>query len=126
VYQKVVVVGRLGADPIMRYTPQGKAVVNFSVAVDRYTGPGTKDTTWFRVNAWEKQAEAVNEYLHKGDLCLCEGEVSVSTFEGRDGKARASLDLRARQVTFLQTKKDTEGMAGVESKSDLDDEEILF
>lgn len=124
-YQKLVIVGRLGRDPELRYTPQGKPVASFSVAVDTYRGPGEQQTDWFRVSAWGNSAEACNQYLHKGDLVLVEGTVRLSTYTKRDGMAGASMEVNAAAVKFLQTKSDREGgdVAGVDS---LDDEAIPF
>lgn len=120
-YQKLVIVGRLGRDPEMRYTRQGKAVVTFSVAVDTYRGPGEQQTDWFRVSAWGNSAEACNQYLHKGDLVLCEGEAAVSAYLGKDGQPRASLELRARSVKFLEKRRDGAAVANV-----TEDEQIPF
>ena len=72
-YQKLVIIGRLGRDPEMRFTPTGQAVTSFSVATDRsYTdqaGKPVKETVWFKVSAWGKLAETCNTYLQKGKLC---------------------------------------------------------
>ena len=104
-YQKTIVVGNLGRDPEMRYTPSGTAVTNFTVAVNRrYTGKDgetREKTTWFRVTAWDKLAELCNQYLSKGRLVLVEGEIEASAFTGQDGDPKASLELTARNVRFL-------------------------
>jgi single-strand DNA-binding protein len=120
-YHYTVIAGRLGRDPEMRYTPQGKAVVTFSVAVDTFRGSGEAQPTWYRVTAWEKAAEACNAYLHKGDLVLCEGEAAVSAYMGKDGQPRASLELRARSVKFLEKRRDGAAVANV-----TEDEAIPF
>ena len=104
-YQKMLVIGHLGKDPVMKYTPTGVPVTEFSLATNRrWTGPDGEQkekTTWFRVSAWRKQAEICNTYLRKGQLVLVEGEVDVSAFTGQDGQPRASLDLNARVVRML-------------------------
>ncbi len=104
-YQHVVVVGNVGRDPEMRYTPQGTAVTNFTVAVNRrwknQDGEQQEKTTWFRVTAWGKLAEVTNEHLTKGRLVLVEGEVEASAWMGQDGEPRATLELRAQNVRFL-------------------------
>lgn len=104
-YQKTLVIGHLGRDPEMRYTPGGQAVTNFSVATTRKwmdkNGQQQEKTTWFRVVAWDKLAELCNQYLTKGKLVLVEGDIDASAFTGQDGQPRASLELTARNVRFL-------------------------
>lgn len=105
-YQSTTVVGYLGRDPEMRYTPSGTPVTNFSVATTRKwtnaEGQLQEKTTWFRVSVFGKQAEACNQYLAKGRLVIVEGEVDASAWNDKGtNEARASLDLRARTVRFL-------------------------
>jgi len=118
-YQKVILVGRLGRDPEMRYTPNGTPVTNLSVATDRRwtndDGSQVKETTWFRVTAWGRLAETCNQYLQKGRQVLVEGRVrgervpqSDGSFNiqprvwtGNDGVARASFEVTAQTVRFL-------------------------
>ncbi|HFQ95015.1 MAG TPA: single-stranded DNA-binding protein [Anaerolineae bacterium] len=104
-YQHTVIVGRLGRDPEMRYTPSGVPVTSFSVAVSRkwknQNGELQEKTTWFRVTAWRKLAELCNEYLSKGRLVLVEGEIDASAWVGQDGDPRATLELTAQNVRFL-------------------------
>lgn len=104
-YQKTIVVGHLGRDPEMRYTPSGRPVTNFSVATTRrwtdQNGQQQEKTTWFRVAVWGKQAEMCNQYLSKGRLVLVEGDIDASAWQGQDGQPRASLELRAWTVRFL-------------------------
>ena len=106
-YQKIVIVGNLGKDPEMRFTPGGKAVTNFNVATNRtwnHDGEQRKETTWFRVNVWGTQAEACNEYLKKGRPVLVEGRVSASAWVGDDKEPRATLEVNAQTVRFLGSK----------------------
>jgi len=104
-YQRLVIVGNLGSDPEMRYTPDGTPVTSFSVAVNRRwttkDGSQGEKTTWFRVTAWRKLAETCNQYLSKGRTVLVEGEVEANAWLGQDGTARATLELTARNVRFL-------------------------
>ncbi len=104
-YQKTLVIGHLGRDPEMRYTPGGQAVTSFSVATTRKwmdkNGQQQEKTTWFRVTAWDKLGELCNQYLTKGRLVLVEGDVDANAFTGQDGQPRASLELTARNVRFL-------------------------
>jgi single-strand DNA-binding protein len=99
-YQKLVIVGRLGRDPEQRFTKEGKQVTFFSVAVDE----GNDKTTWFKVTTWEKLAETCATYLTKGKMVLAEGRVSASAWKGQDGEAKATLELTAGLVKFLSAK----------------------
>ncbi len=105
-YQRTIVVGHLGRDPEMRYTPDGTPVTTFSVATTRRwtnaEGQPQEKTTWFRVTAWRKLAETCNQYLSKGRLVLVEGDIDVSAWNDKtSGEARATLELQARVVRFL-------------------------
>ncbi len=115
-WQKIVIVGNLGSDPDMRYTPSGVPVTSFSVAVNRKVklqdGTLQDKTTWFRVTAWRQLAENCSQYLAKGRQVLIEGEVEGSAYMAQDGTPRASLELTARDVRFLGTRADAQA-AGV-------------
>jgi single-strand DNA-binding protein len=106
-YQKLTIVGNLGSDPEMRYTPSGQAVTNFRVATNRKwvgnDGKPMEETTWFRVSVWGKQAETCNQYLSKGRLVLCEGRLKpeINIWNDQNGNARASYELNAFEVKFL-------------------------
>ena len=104
-FEQTIIIGRLGRDPEMRYTANGTAVTNFSVAVSRkFTGKDgqvVEKTKWFRVTAWGKLAELCNEYLEKGRLVLVEGEIDASAYTNQAGEPAASLELTAREVKFL-------------------------
>jgi single-strand DNA-binding protein len=104
-YQKTVVVGYLGRDPEMRYTPSGVPVTSFNVATTRRwtnaNGEQQEKTTWFRVTCWRKVAEQAAQYLTKGRLVLVEGEIDTSAWTDREGNPRASLELNAFLVRFL-------------------------
>ena len=112
-YQKIVVVGRLGRDPEMRYMPDGTAVTSFSIATDRRwtdksTGQPVSETTWFRVSVWGRQAEATNQYLSKGRMVLVEGQLrpdpqtgSPKMFTRQDGSMGTSYEIHADTVRFL-------------------------
>lgn len=112
-YQYTVIVGNVGRDPEMRYTPSGTAVCDFSVAVTRrWTDRGSNEqrekTTWFRVSAWNRLAETCNQYVYKGMRVLVTGEVDASAWTGQDGEARATLEITARDVKFL-SRRDEDG-----------------
>ena len=104
-YQKTIVVGHLGRDPEMRYTPSGVPVTSFSVATSRRwtnaSGEPQEKTTWFRVTAWRKLAETCAQYLHKGSSVLVEGDIDASAWTDKEGSPRASLELTASNVRFI-------------------------
>jgi single-strand DNA-binding protein len=110
-YQRLVLVGNLGRDPEMRYTPQGTPVTSLSVATSRRynttDGQTKEETLWFRVSVWGKQAEACNQYLTKGQKVLVEGSLVGDENGGprvwmdKEGKPRASFDVHAYTVHFL-------------------------
>lgn len=115
-YQKIIIIGNLGRDPEMRYTPDGTPVTNFSVATNRRwtdsSGQTQERTVWFRVTAWRRLAETCNQYLSKGRQVFVEGRLQApEPYQGRDGQWRASLDVTARNVQFLG------GRGGVEEES---------
>ncbi len=129
-YQKTVIVGNLGNDPEMRYTPSGVPVTSFNVAVNRrwtdQNGDQQKKTTWFRVTAWRKLAETCAQYLSKGRLVLVEGEVDTSAWTGQDGQPRASLELTARTVRFLSPRGDQNAPGTPAEATSVAEEEIPF
>lgn len=121
-YQKVVIVGNLGTDPEMRYTPSGQAVTNFSVATSRKWSDGQgnqqEETVWFRVSTWGKMAETCNQYLSKGRQVLVEGRLKPDdngnprVWTDQNGNAKASYELTAFEVKFLGTRGDGGGGGG--------------
>lgn len=122
-YQKYVIIGNLGADPELRYAPSGQAYVQFSLAANREwttdAGEEQKETTWFRVVVWGKQAESCHAYLSKGRRVLVEGErLRVSPYLKRDGQPAASLELTARTVRFMDAK-GANGSASPEAAEEL-------
>lgn len=114
-YHLVIIAGNVGKDPEMRYTPSGQAVTSFSVASNRqYTagnGEQVKETCWFRVTAWGKQAEVCNQYVKKGMKVLVEGRLVPDKTTGgpriwtrQDGTAGASFEVTAATVRFLSSR----------------------
>ncbi len=98
---KVQIIGNLGRDPEMRYTPQGKAVTSFPVAVNRKWSGG-EETIWFRVSAWERLAEICNQYLAKGKQVYIEGRIKEpDVYTDRNGVTRASLEITATEMVML-------------------------
>jgi len=104
-YQKTLVIGYLGRDPEMRYTPTGVPVTSFSVATTRKwtnaNGEQQEKTTWFRVTCWRKLAELTAQYLQKGRMVLVEGDIDAQAWTDKEGHPRASLELTATGVRFL-------------------------
>jgi len=102
---KVIIIGNLGSDPEMRFTPNGKPVTSFRTATSwRYTTPEgerREETEWFTVVAWGKLAEQCNQFLNKGRLVYVEGRLRTHTWEGQDGQRRFRNEIVANRVRFL-------------------------
>ncbi len=130
-FQQCIIVGNLGRDPEMRFTPDGTPVTSFTVAVNRrWTGSdgaqGEK-TWWFKVTCWRRLAETTNQWLRKGNPVMVIGEVDVSAFMGQDNQPRATLELTARDVRFLPKGGAGEGAgAGTGVDYPQDEEDIPF
>ena len=122
-YHTVIVVGNVGRDAEMRYTPSGQAVASFSVATNRNTphpdGEQVKETVWFRISAWGKQAEVCNQYVKKGMKVLVEGRLTADQgtggpriWTGNDGSPRASFEVTAATVRFLSSRGEYDSAPG--------------
>ena len=101
---KILIIGNVGGDPEMRYTPNGNPVTSFTVATNRrYTveGEQREETQWFRVSAWNRLAETCNQYVVKGMKVYVEGRFSSREWVGQDGQTRTSLEVTANDVRFL-------------------------
>lgn len=111
-YQQITIIGRLGKDPDLRYTPGGTPVCNFSVATDRVWNDGNgerqEETTWHNVTVWRNQAEACAKYLTKASLVMVTGNVKARGWTNRDGNIGASLEVNADIVRFLSTRSDSQ------------------
>lgn len=126
-FNKITIVGNLGKDPELRYTPQGNAVCNISVATNEKRRDKTGDmqdvTTWFRITLWGKQAETASKFLTKGSPIYIEGRLKVEEWADRDGKNRYTLEVQATDMQFLgNTTKGDEFSGG--SSNDFADEPI--
>lgn len=124
-FNKIIIVGNLGRDPELRYTPQGTAVCSFSVATSekkRDKGGDMQDvTTWFRVTLWGKQAETASKYLTKGKPVYLEGRLRIEEWTDRDGNNRQSLEVNATDMQFIGTGGRSDDYAGDSSHdSDFD------
>ena len=120
---KMMIIGNLGADPELRYTPGGKAVTDLRVAVnDNRKGPDgewIEETLWFRVSVWEQQAERLAEQLRKGNKIYAEGQLRAREYEARDGQKRTSLELAfARVVNLERRPRDADGGSSGEAAYD--------
>lgn len=102
---KIMVIGNLGTDPEMRYTPNGSPVTSFRIATSRIynaqDGERREETEWFTVVAWNSLAERVNQYLSKGRSIYVEGRLHLRTYQGNDGQTRFTNEITANQVIFL-------------------------
>ena len=110
-FNKITIVGYLGRDPEIRYTPQGTAVCNVSVATTErrknVAGEYEDHTTWFRVTLWNRQAELANEYLAKGRQVYIEGRLRQEEYTDREGNRRMSLEVNATEMQFLGRREDS-------------------
>lgn len=115
---KVMIIGNLGSDPEMRYTPNGRAVTQFNVAVNQstknqQTGEWVEETDWFRVSVWGDRAERMAESLRKGNKVFVEGRFRTREFEGRDGQKRTALEITADSIVNLERRqREDEGSFG--------------
>ena len=105
---KVMIMGNLGRDPEMRYTPSGKPVTSFSVAVSRSymkpEGERTEVTDWFNVVAWGRLAEICSQYLTKGSMVYVEGRLETRSWEGENGQKHYRTEVVANDVNILDRK----------------------
>jgi single-strand DNA-binding protein len=104
-FNKVILVGNLGRDPELRYTPQGTPVCNFTIATNEKrkdrSGELQDITTWFRVTLWGRQAEAASQYLTKGRPVYIEGRLRIEEWTDREAKQRYTLEVHATDMQFI-------------------------
>ena len=118
----VNLIGRLGRDPELKYTPQGTAVCTFSVAVD---AGRDKPADWFDIVVWEKQAETAAQHLAKGRQVGISGRLQTRSYEGRDGQKRKVVEIVATRVDFVGPKPQ-DGGAPAAPSDDADDGDVPF
>lgn len=124
---KVILIGRLGRDPELKYTPSGAPVAKFSLATDEVfkdkTGEKQQRTEWHNIVAWNKLAEICGEYLTKGKQVYIEGSIQSRQWEDKSGNKRTTYEIVARQMTMLGSRADSE-RAPSRSASDADREPV--
>ena len=138
-FNKIILIGNLGRDPELRYTPQGTPVCSFTVATNEKrkdrAGEPQDFTTWFRVTLWGRQAETASQYLTKGRPIYVEGKLRLEEWTDRDGKQRHTLEVHATDMQFIgggrvdeagTTESKTPAIDQVSSESDLSDDDIPF
>lgn len=105
---KIMLIGRLGKDPEMNYTPSGVAVTKFTIAVNRYskssTGERQEETDWFNIVAWRQLAETCNTYLRKGSKIYIEGRLTQRKYTDKNGVERTAIDVVANEMEMLTPK----------------------
>ena len=127
---KIFLIGNLTKDPELRHTPNGVGVVNLRVAVnrkyrDRTSGDLKEETCFITVTAWDKQAEACNQYLSKGSPIFVEGTLQSRSWETNDGQKRNTIEVRAERVQFLGSSKDSGAKNNENLDSDAQTEDSL-
>lgn len=124
-FNKIILVGNLGKDPELRYTPQGDAVCSFSMATNERkkdkSGEFQDVTTWFKVTLWRRQAENASKYLSKGSPVYIEGRLQIEEWTDRDGKERFTLGVQATDMQFISSRGEGGGGGGDYSGGSQDD-----
>jgi len=112
---KVILIGRLGRDPELKYTPSGTPVAKFSLATDEVfkdqTGEQQRRTEWHNIVAWKRLAEICGEYLTKGKQVYIEGSIRSRQYQDKEGNKRTAYEIIARQMQMLGAKGDSERLA---------------
>jgi len=130
---KVMIIGHLGRDPEMRYTPSGRPVATFSVAVSRSwnssNGERRSETEWFKIVAWGNLAEICKKFLSKGQQVYIEGRLQTRRWEDKEGQQRTTVELVANEMTMLGDRRD-KGQSNddtlEEAPPDIEEDEFPF
>lgn len=128
-FNRVFLMGNLTRDPELRYTPQGTAVANLGMAVNRRfkdrSGEQKEEVCFLTVVAWDKQAEVCNQYLQKGSPIFVEGRLQSRTWQDNEGKTRRVIEIRADRIQFLprSERRETKGVDLGEAPQELPDSE---
>lgn len=125
-FNKIIIVGNLGKDPDLRYTPQGVAVCSFSMATNEKrkdkTGEFQDITTWFKITLWRQQAENAAKYLTKGSPVYIEGRLRIEEWTDRENNNRYTLDVQATDMQFISSRGEGGGGGGEYSGGHHDEE----
>ena len=115
-FNKIILVGNLGRDPELRYTPQGSAVCSFSMATNERrkdkSGEFQNIATWFRVTLWGNQAEIASKYLTKGKQVYIEGRLRMEEYTDREGVIQKTLEVNGTDMQFIGSREDAGGNYG--------------
>lgn len=105
-FNKVTLIGNLGCEPQLKYTPQGKAVCEFTVATSqkKISGETKEETVWFNITVWDRQAEIARSYLTKGKQVYVEGPLKIEQYVDKSGKPRYSLEVTANHLELIGNK----------------------
>lgn len=116
---KVMLIGRLGADPELKYTPAGAAVLTLSLATNTSykdtEGKNQEKTEWHRVVAWRKLAEIIGQYAKKGSRIYVEGKLTTRSWTDKDGGKRYTTEIQADSIQLLEGRGEREGSEGMEA-----------
>ncbi|RMF46937.1 MAG: single-stranded DNA-binding protein [Anaerolineae bacterium] len=127
---KVLLIGRLGRDPEMRYTPSGRPVTTFSMATTRtwtnHEGERRTETEWFNIVAWGNLAEICKQYLHKGQQVYIEGRLQTRQWEDNEGKKRTSTEIVAQEMIMLGNGRDSRHKNGNDPETQPAEDEFPF
>ena len=117
---RIELIGRLGQDPEMRFTPEGQAVTKLSVATDRPAKPGAQpETDWHKVVCWRKLGEFAGQYLAKGRLVFVAGRLTYQSWEGKDGQKHRSTEIVANELIVLDRRPGSETQPSATTDDDL-------
>ena len=134
-FQQIILVGNLGNDPEMRYTPSGRPVTTFTMAVSRTwnsaDGERHNETEWFNIVAWGNLAEICKQYLNKGQQVYIEGRLQTRRWEDKEGQKHTSVEIVANEMMMLGDRRDThsnneEGSESAENESASNEDEFPF
>ena len=124
---KTILIGRLGADPELRYTQQGAAVASFNLAVNRKIkkADGTRETDWITIVVWQQTAELCAQYLKKGSQVAIEGRIQTGSYENQEGQRIRKFEVVAEQVQFLDGKSESGNKEQSKNKDPFDNGPVI-